>query len=213
MEASLRLLDDMQTRAPACAWEPKNAPPVLIITDLQAQVDDWKGQAEFWQHRDIELEEKLLSLSRSASMKSPSKHDPNQTNPRTSSVHSRFLKALPMGQDAAHGPREISRRFVRAIVRVKTEDDEDEDEEDSRVPRAVVDSNLSRGDIWERERDENDESSDELTLGELSPVSTSSPAKRMGSSKARASPNGTGTLPHEVHYPFLGGGAVPLTPS
>ncbi|KAJ7889060.1 hypothetical protein B0H14DRAFT_2692234 [Mycena olivaceomarginata] len=186
------------------------------ITNLEGQVDDWKEQAEFWQHRYIELEEKLLALSRSASMRSPSKHDPD---PQTPSVHSRFLKALPsptesnasaellsrrapslghtdyqsdastpgrIGQEPAYGPREISRRFVRAVVRVKTEDDEDDEE--SVVARAVADPNSSRGDIWERESDGDEESTDELMLGDVSPVPASSPAKRMRTSEAHASP-------------------------
>ncbi|KAJ7891523.1 hypothetical protein B0H13DRAFT_2039252 [Mycena leptocephala] len=190
------------------------------IMDLQGQVDDWKGQAEFWQQRYIELEEKLLALSRSALMKSPPRHDPG---PKTTSVHSGLLKGLPSpaesndsaefyprcaplsrhtgyrsdvstpghrvrtGQETAHGPREISRRFVRAVVRVKTEEEEEEEEE-SMVTRAVVDTNPSRGDIWERGRDGDEESNDELMLGDVSPISTSSPAKRMGTAKAHASP-------------------------
>ncbi|KAJ7906672.1 hypothetical protein B0H13DRAFT_2662705 [Mycena leptocephala] len=212
-EASAEILQFLQAaEIRDLSHENKSTQMQETITDLQGQVDDWKGQAEFWQHRYIELEEKLLALSRSASMKSPSKHDPD---PKTPSVHSRFLKALPSpaesndsaelyprrvpspgrtdyhsdtstlgrtGQEAAHGPREISRRFVRAVVRVKTEDDEDEEE--SMVARAVVDSNLSRGDIWERA----EESSDELMLGDISPVSISFPAKRMGTAKAHASP-------------------------
>ncbi|KAJ7837869.1 hypothetical protein B0H14DRAFT_3141273 [Mycena olivaceomarginata] len=144
--------------------------------DLQGQVDEWKGQAEFRQHRYIELEEKLLALSRSASMKSPSKHDPD---PKTMSVHSGFLKGLPSpaesndsaelyprhapslghtgyhsdastpghrartGQETTHGPREISRRFVRAVVLVKTEDD-DEDDEESRIRNNILEFRTSR---------------------------------------------------------------------
>ncbi|KAJ7940010.1 hypothetical protein B0H13DRAFT_1850210 [Mycena leptocephala] len=144
-----------------------------LIMDLQGQVDDWKGQAEFRQHRYIELEEKLLVLSRSASMKSPFKHDPD---PKITSVHSGFLKGLPCpgesndsaelyprrvpslgrtgyhsdastpghrvrtGQETAHSPREISRRFVRAVVRVK--EDDEEDDEESMVARAVVDRGI-----------------------------------------------------------------------
>ncbi|KAK6974681.1 hypothetical protein R3P38DRAFT_2811698 [Favolaschia claudopus] len=97
----------------------------------KAEVNQWRLEANLWRTNFTELEEKVFNLSQMAASKSPSKR------PRLDSSNT----------------KEISRRFVQAVVTVKSED-ESEDPDGPPSSTTVAD----------------EESADELTL-DNSPMS------------------------------------------